>query len=170
MAVANEGGTDRRARNRARPASGSSSASSSSRGRQTTGGRKTTAANSRSTKRQGTNSKRSTSKASKPAPKAASTASSRSRTSHNGNGNGHDALTEVGIGIVGATVGVAGGILLGRTALRSHRKMMGMPVPDKIDLGGVGQQIGEAGRQFGRLAGEVRAVREKAEQIGRLLT
>ncbi len=69
-----------------------------------------------------------------------------------------------------ATIGVAGGVLLGRTAMRRTRKVLGVPLPSKIDLGGVGQQIGEAGRQFGRLAGEVNAMRQKAEQIGRVLT
>jgi hypothetical protein len=78
---------------------------------------------------------------------------------------GREALTAV----IGATVGVAGGVLLGRTALSRDRKVLGVPLPKKIDLTGVGQQIGEAGRQFGRLAGEVRGVREKAEQIGRVL-
>jgi hypothetical protein len=79
---------------------------------------------------------------------------------------GREALTAV----LGATLGVAGGVLLGRTALARERKVLGVPMPKKIDLAGVGQQIGEAGRQFGRLAGEVRGVREKAEQIGRVLS
>ena len=79
---------------------------------------------------------------------------------------GREALTA----LLGATVGVAGGVLLGRTALSRERKVLGVPMPKKIDLAGVGQQIGEAGRQFGRLAGEVRGVREKAEQIGRVLS
>lgn len=79
---------------------------------------------------------------------------------------GREALTAV----LGATVGVAGGVLLGRTALARERKVLGVPMPKKIDLAGVSQQIGEAGRQFGRLAGEVRGVREKAEQIGRVLS
>jgi archaellum component FlaC len=56
--------------------------------------------------------------------------------------------------------------------------VFGLPVPDvKIDLagvgkqiGGVGKQIGEAGRQFGKLASEVQAVREKAEQVGSAFT
>ena len=62
-------------------------------------------------------------------------------------------------------------MLLGRTALKRQRKILGVPLPTKvdIDLGGVTQQIGEAGRQFGKLAGEVRSVRERAEQIGRAL-
>jgi hypothetical protein len=72
---------------------------------------------------------------------------------------------------VTATIGVAGGVLLGRTALQRNRKVLGIPVPHtKIDLAGVTQQIGEAGKQFGKLAGEVRSAREKAEQIGRILT
>jgi hypothetical protein len=70
--------------------------------------------------------------------------------------------------VLGATVGVAGGILLGRNRNRS-RKVLGIDVPNKIDFSGVSQQIGEAGRQLGKLAGEVRAVREKAEQVGRVL-
>jgi hypothetical protein len=67
-------------------------------------------------------------------------------------------------------VGAVGGVLLGRTALQRKGKVLGMSLPTKIDLSGVSRQIGEAGRQFGRLATEVRSVREKAEQIGRLLS
>ena len=68
-------------------------------------------------------------------------------------------------------LGVAGGVLLGRTVLQRERKILGIPLPNKIDidLGGIGQSIGEAGRQLGKLAGEVRTVRERAEQIGRVL-
>jgi hypothetical protein len=54
--------------------------------------------------------------------------------------------------------------------------VLGIPVPEKVDLSGVTHQIGEAGKQFGKLAaevrtvaGEVKSVREKAEQIGRVL-
>jgi hypothetical protein len=71
--------------------------------------------------------------------------------------------------VLGATVGVAGGILLGRSNRNKGRKVLGVEVPNKIDFSGVSQQIGEAGRQLGKLAGEVRAVREKAEQVGRVL-
>jgi hypothetical protein len=70
--------------------------------------------------------------------------------------------------VLGATVGVAGGILLGRSRNR-NRKVLGIDVPEKVDFAGVSKTIGEAGRQFGKLAGEVRAVREKAEQVGRVL-
>lgn len=69
-----------------------------------------------------------------------------------------------------AAVGVVGGVLLTRKTSKNHRKVLGIPVPEKIELGGVADQIGSAGRSFGELAGEVRAVRQKAEQIGRLLS
>ncbi len=77
---------------------------------------------------------------------------------------------------VTGAVGIAGGILLGRTALQRNRKVLGIPMPAKVDLAGVTHQIGEAGKQFGKLAGEIRNVagevsslREKAEQIGKVL-
>jgi hypothetical protein len=66
-------------------------------------------------------------------------------------------------------IGVAGGVLLGRKGARG-RKVLGVPVPEKVDMSGLSQSIGEAGRQFGKLAGELRSAREKAEQIGKILT
>jgi hypothetical protein len=85
-------------------------------------------------------------------------------------------VTRIGLPAVSGAIGIAGGILLGRTALQRNRKVLGIPVPEKVDLSGVTHQIGEAGKQFGKLAaevrtvaGEVKSVREKAEQIGRVL-
>jgi hypothetical protein len=72
-------------------------------------------------------------------------------------------------GALGVAGGIAGGILLGRSALSRNRKVLGVEVPTKVDFTGVGQHIGEAGKQFGKLAGEVRSVREKAEQVARAL-
>jgi hypothetical protein len=80
---------------------------------------------------------------------------------------------------VSGAVGIAGGILLGRTALQRDRRVLGIPVPSKVDLNlsGLTEQIGQAGRQFGKLAGEVRTmtgevrnVKEKAEQVGRIFS
>ncbi len=99
-----------------------------------------------------------------------SSGSGRSTAGSSRSSSGNGTLVNVGISALSATIGVAGGVLLGRTALQRGRKVLGLPVPEKIDLGGVGQQIGEAGRQFGKLAGEIRSVREKAEQVGKLLT
>jgi hypothetical protein len=56
-----------------------------------------------------------------------------------------------------------------RAARRNNHKLLGMQLPNKIDLTGVGRQIGEAGRQFGRFAEEIKALREKAESIGEAL-
>jgi 1-aminocyclopropane-1-carboxylate deaminase/D-cysteine desulfhydrase-like pyridoxal-dependent ACC family enzyme len=80
--------------------------------------------------------------------------------------------------VVTGAAGIAGGILLGRTALQRNKKVLGIPVPKKtIDLNGVTQEIGKAGKQFGKLAEEVRKgtaevknAREKAEQIARVFS
>lgn len=72
--------------------------------------------------------------------------------------------------ITTAAAGVAGGIVLARTKLRRQRKILGIPLPGtKIDLSDLSKQVSEAGRQFGNLAGEVKAAREKAEQISRAM-
>jgi hypothetical protein len=78
-------------------------------------------------------------------------------------------LTNLGVSVFSAAVGAVGGALLTRK-VKPQRKVLGIPMPDKVDLGGVADQIGAAGKQFGELAGEVKAVRQKAEQIGRLLS
>lgn len=88
-------------------------------------------------------------------------------------------MSRIGVPAVTAGIGIAGGILLGRNALQRDRRVLGIPVPQKVDfnLNGLTQQIGEAGRQFGKLAGEVRnitgevrSVKEKAEQVGRIFS
>lgn len=72
---------------------------------------------------------------------------------------------------VGAAAGVAGGVVLGRSKLKRQKKVLGIPLPGQtVDLNGVAKQIGAAGKQFGKLAKEVRAAREKAEEIGKALT
>lgn len=77
---------------------------------------------------------------------------------------------------VTGAVGVAGGVLLGRTALKQHKKVLGIPIKTtKMDLSAVTEEISKAGKQFGKLAsevrdfsGEVKSVKEKAEQIGKI--
>jgi hypothetical protein len=77
----------------------------------------------------------------------------------------------VALPAVTGAIGVAGGVLLGRTALQKNRKILGIPVPGvKVDMSDLSKQIGEAGRQFGKLAREVKVAREKAEKIGRAVT
>jgi hypothetical protein len=69
-----------------------------------------------------------------------------------------------------AAAGVAGGIVMARTKLRQQRKVLGVPLPGtKTEFSELTKQVSEAGRQFGKLAGEVKAAREKAEQISRAI-
>lgn len=158
------------AKQRARSSSGSSS-----RGRGTTNGSQRSASRSRS--QSGSAKKRSTSNgasaARQTASKTASKASETARqTASKASSNGHSPSTVASIGMSAAAgaLGVAGGVLLGRTALQRNRKVLGVKLPVKIDLGDVTQQIGAVGRQFGKLATEVRTVREKAEQVGRAIS
>jgi hypothetical protein len=78
--------------------------------------------------------------------------------------------------VASAALGVAGGILLGRTAASKRpRKLLGIELPTqrKADLSGLSdlaRSVNDAGRQFGKLAGEVRQARQKAEEIGRVLS
>jgi HAMP domain-containing protein len=86
-------------------------------------------------------------------------------------------VAKVGLPVVSGAIGIAGGVLLGRTALQRQKKVLGIPMPTKIDLGNVTDEIGKAGKQFGKLAEEVRkgtaevkSAREKAEKIARVFT
>jgi hypothetical protein len=92
-------------------------------------------------------------------------------------------VTNVAIPAVTAALGVAGGVLLGRNAHppQRSRKVLGISVPDvklpdvklpdvKVDMANVSKQIGEAGRQLGKLAREVQTAREKAEKVSRALS
>ncbi len=82
-----------------------------------------------------------------------------------------ETITHVAIPAVTGAIGVAGGVLLGRTALQKNKKVLGVPVPGvKIDLANVSKSIGEAGRQFGKLAHEVQVAREKAEKVGKAVS
>jgi Na+/glutamate symporter len=73
---------------------------------------------------------------------------------------------------VGAAAGMVGGILLERRGIkRPRRKVLGVRLPGHQNgLDGLAKQVGEAGKQFGKLAGEVRTTREKASQVGKALS
>jgi hypothetical protein len=62
--------------------------------------------------------------------------------------------------------------VLGRAAAQqSNAELFGVRLPNvNIDFSDVGKQLGEAGRQLGRLVGEIQAVREKAEKIGQAIS
>jgi hypothetical protein len=80
-------------------------------------------------------------------------------------------VTRVVIPAATAAIGVAGGVLLGRNASQRNPELFGFRLPNvKIDFSDVGKQIGEAGRQLGKLASEIQAAREKAEKIGKAIS
>jgi len=77
----------------------------------------------------------------------------------------------VATGTLGAAAGVAGGVLLGRSVAKRPKKVLGVKVPgQQPNFSDVARGVREAGKQFGKLAGEVRAAREKAEEIGKALS
>ncbi len=77
----------------------------------------------------------------------------------------------VATGTLGAAAGIAGGVLLGRTIAKRPKKVLGVKVPRRqTDFSDVARSIETAARQFGKLAGEVRSARLKAEEIGKALS
>jgi hypothetical protein len=73
--------------------------------------------------------------------------------------------------VASVAVGVIGGVMLDRRGLRRRRKVLGIPLPSSRNgFDGLTKQIGEAGKQFGKLASEVRTTREKAEEVGKAIS
>jgi len=73
--------------------------------------------------------------------------------------------------MIAAAAGVVGGVVLDRTKLGRKKRVMGIPMPGTgKGLDGFTRQIGEAGKQFGKLANEVKEARERAEQVGKALS
>ena len=74
--------------------------------------------------------------------------------------------------MLAAAAGVIGGVVLDRTKLGGRKKrVLGVPVPGTgKGLDGFARQVGEAGKQLGKLAAEVKETREKAEQVGKALS
>jgi hypothetical protein len=72
---------------------------------------------------------------------------------------------------IAAAAGVVGGVVLDRKKLTGKRKVLGVSVPGTGGgLDGFARQVGEAGKQLGKLAAEVRETREKAQQVGKALS
>src|SRR5437763_3438130 len=77
----------------------------------------------------------------------------------------------VATGTIGAAAGIAGGVLLGRTIASRPRKILGIKLPrQQANFSDVARGMGDAGKQFGKLAREVRAARQKAEEVGKALS
>ena len=85
--------------------------------------------------------------------------------------NSKSIVASIATGVVGAAAGVAGGVLLGRTVASRPRKILGVKVPRRQgSFSDVARGVNDAGKQFGKLASEVRAARKKAEEIGKALS
>jgi hypothetical protein len=75
--------------------------------------------------------------------------------------------------------GLIGGVVLGSKLGHKPKKVLGMKVPGTGGNGidGLAKQVGKAGKQFkkaskqfGELTDEVRTAREKAEQVGKVIS
>jgi hypothetical protein len=79
---------------------------------------------------------------------------------------------------VGTVAGLAGGVLLGSKFAKKPKRVLGVKVPGTgggIDgfakqVGKAGKQIGKASKQIGELTDEVRSAKEKAEQVGKVIS
>lgn len=69
---------------------------------------------------------------------------------------------------IATAAGLAGGALLGAKYASRPKKVLGVPIPGTGN--GLAKQLGKAAQQLGELAKEVRAAREKAEQVGKAIT
>jgi hypothetical protein len=167
MAVGSERGSANRARSRGRASSNGSGGSS---GKPTTRRQSGRGSSQQTRSRSGASRSAGSRSSARGASRSARTTSGSSRAP-SGNGrsqndqSGHGTIASIGIPVVTGAIGVAGGVLLGKTALQRNKKILGIPLPIKIDLSDASHQIGEAGRQFGKLAQEVKTVRERAEQL-----
>ena len=69
-------------------------------------------------------------------------------------------------GTLGAAAGVAGGVLLSRIIGKQPRKVLGIKLPGQDgNFSDVARAIKDAGKQMGKLAGEVRAARRQPHAV-----
>jgi hypothetical protein len=102
-----------------------------------------------------------------------SASTNRSSSSQQPNGGGSKAAVVAGIATGAA--GLIGGVVLGSRLGKKPRKVLGISVPGTGGgIDGLAKQVGKAGKQFkkaskqvGELTDEVRAAREKAEEVGK---
>jgi hypothetical protein len=81
-------------------------------------------------------------------------------------------------GIATGAAGLIGGVVLGTRMGRKPKKVLGIPVPGTGNgLHDVAKQVGKAGKQFkkaskqvSQLTDEVRSAREKAEEVGKIIS
>jgi len=67
--------------------------------------------------------------------------------------------------------GLVGGVVLGSKFARKPKKVLGVKVPGTGGgVDGLAKQVAKAGKQLGQLTDEVRTAREKAEQVGKVIS
>jgi hypothetical protein len=133
----------------------------------------------------GSASKSRSASASKPrsSTKAKSAGASRSNANRSNAGKanastGGGSKAAVVAGLATGAAGLIGGAVLGTRFAKKPKKVLGIPVPGTGGgIDGLAKQVGKAGKQFkkaskqvGDLTDEVRAAREKAEQIGKAIS
>ena len=81
-------------------------------------------------------------------------------------------------GLATGAAGLVGGAVLGSRLGNKPKKVLGIKVPGTgSGIDGLAKQVGKAGKQFkkaskqvGQLTDEVRAAREKAEEVGKAIS
>jgi hypothetical protein len=73
--------------------------------------------------------------------------------------------------VAGAAAGVIGGVILGRKG-KAPKKVLGVKIPGTGGSGfdGLADNVGNAAKQLGKLASEVREARQRAEKVGKALS
>src|SRR3954454_6712036 len=93
------------------------------------------------------------------------------RDAGRGRGRGGGGVMPVVTAVVGAAAGVVGGVILGRKG-KAPKKVLGVKVPGTGGAGfdGLADNVGNAAKQLGKLASEVREARQRAEKVGKALS
>jgi hypothetical protein len=81
-------------------------------------------------------------------------------------------------GVATAAAGVVGGVIIGKRLNERPRHVLGVRVPGSgVGMGDIVKQVKKsskqlrtAGKQIAELTDEVRAAREKAEEVGRAIS
>jgi hypothetical protein len=81
-------------------------------------------------------------------------------------------------GIATGAAGLIGGVVLGSRMSRKPKKVLGVPIPGTGNgFHDLAKQVGKAGKQFkkaskqvGQLTDEVKSAREKAEEVGKVIS
>jgi hypothetical protein len=93
--------------------------------------------------------------------------------SGNGSANGATTMDRVKGAVVPVTsvaLGAVAGVVLGQLQAKRRKTVLGIPIPGTgRGSDGLAKSIGEASKQFARLADEVNTSRRKAEQVGKAL-